>query len=146
MRRRLLKPGPLDEDEWAVMRLHPHYAYTLLKPIPFLQPALAIPYGHHERWDGSGYPRGLRRDEIPMAARLFAVADVYDALTSDRPYRPAWTAEATLTYIEKQAGMQFDPAVCAALQRVVDAEGRMPMMPSDQTQSTNSDVSAASTA
>ena len=84
----LLKPEPLTEEEWIIMRKHPQYAYDLLKPIAFLGSALDIPYCHHEKWDGTGYPRGLRGEEIPLAARLFAVVDVWDALTSDRPYRP----------------------------------------------------------
>lgn len=118
----LLKPGPLTEEEWTIMRLHPHYAYELLKAIPYLHPALDIPHAHHERWDGTGYPRGLCADEIPIAARIFAAADVYDALTSERPYRPAWTSADALTYIAEQAGEQFDPAVCDALQRLFDRE------------------------
>lgn len=107
----LHKPGPLDEEEWIVMRRHPEYAYTLLSGIGFLVPALEIPYCHHERWNGTGYPRGLKGAEIPFAARIFAVIDVYDALTSDRPYRRAWTEEAALEYIRSRAGIEFDPAV-----------------------------------
>jgi len=110
----LLKPGPLSEEEWAVMRRHPQLAYELLWPIPFLRPALDIPYAHHERWDGSGYPRGLKGEAIPLAARIFAVVDVFDALTSPRPYRPAWSREQALAYIREQAGRQFDPRVVEA--------------------------------
>jgi putative two-component system response regulator len=86
----LLKPAALSEDEWVVMRRHPEYAHAMIEPIAFLRPALPIPLCHHERWDGQGYPRGLRGEEIPLVARLFAVVDVWDALRSDRPYRPAW--------------------------------------------------------
>jgi PAS domain S-box-containing protein/putative nucleotidyltransferase with HDIG domain len=110
----LLKPGPLTPDEWAVMRRHPEYAYELLSPVSFLHPALDVPYAHHEKWDGTGYPRGLKGAEIPLAARIFAVVDVWDALTSDRPYRPAWTAEKARAYIAEQAGRHFDPAVAQA--------------------------------
>ena len=107
----LLKPAKLDPEEWEVMKRHPTYAVELLSPIEFLRPALDIPYAHHERWDGTGYPRGLSGERIPLAARIFAVVDVYDALTSDRPYRAAWTRERALEYIEDQAGKQFDPRV-----------------------------------
>ncbi len=110
----LQKPGPLTEEEWSLMRRHTTYARDLLSPIPFLRPALEIPYSHHERWDGSGYPEGLRGEAIPLAARVFAVADVYDALTSDRPYRAAWTRERALHHIRDQAGSHFDPAVVDA--------------------------------
>ena len=91
------------------MRTHPGYAHDLLKPIAFLAPALDIPYCHHEKWDGTGYPRGLKGQEIPLAARLFAVVDVWDALLSDRPYRKAWTSEQARQYIRDQAGIYFDP-------------------------------------
>lgn len=110
----LLKPGPLTEEEWAVMKKHPVYAYEWLSGIPFLKKALEIPYLHHERWDGSGYPLGLKGREIPLSARIFAVADVYDALTSDRPYRKAWPKEKALAYLKEQAGRLFDPEVVAA--------------------------------
>lgn len=110
----LLKKGPLSERQFEVMKQHPVYAYELLSPIEFLRPAIDIPYCHHERWDGTGYPRGLKGDQIPMAARIFAVVDVYDALTSDRPYREAWTPEAAKTHIREGVGTHFDPAVGAA--------------------------------
>jgi len=109
----LLKPGPLTEEEWKVMRLHPLYAYNLLSPIPYLTPALDIPYCHHERWDGSGYPRGLKGEEIPLPARIFALVDVWDALSSDRPYRKAWSHKRVFEYIQSQAGTHFDPQVVA---------------------------------
>ncbi len=107
----LLKPAKLDPDEWEVMKKHPTYAVDLLSPIDFLKPALDIPYAHHERWDGGGYPRGLSGERIPLAARIFAVVDVYDALTSDRPYRAAWPSERALEYIREQSGKHFDPRV-----------------------------------
>jgi len=107
----LLKPGPLSEDEWAIMRRHPTLAYDFLSSIAFLRQALDIPFAHHERWDGSGYPRALKGDQIPLAARIFAVIDVYDALCSDRPYRPAWPEVKAREYIREQSGKQFDPKV-----------------------------------
>lgn len=115
----LLKPGPLTEEEWAIMRKHPQYAFEMLSPIEYLRPALDIPYCHHERWDGTGYPRGLKGEQIPLAARIFAVVDVWDALTSDRPYRPAWSKERALTYIKEQADKQFDPRVVEVFLRKV---------------------------
>jgi len=110
----LLKPGPLTGDEWEIMRRHPALACEMLSPIAFLRPALAIPYCHHEKWDGSGYPNGLAGDAIPLAARLFAVVDVWDALLSDHPYRPGWPAERVRTHIESGSGSHFDPEVVAA--------------------------------
>ncbi len=110
----LHKPGPLTDDEWVLMKKHPLYAYHMLESIEYLRPAMDIPYNHHEKWDGSGYPRGLKGEEIPLAARLFAVIDVWDALTSDRPYRPKWTKEAALQYIIDQSGKHFDPRVVMA--------------------------------
>lgn len=107
----LLKPGPLSDDEWTIMRRHPVHAYHLLKNISFLAPAMDIPYSHHERWDGSGYPQGLKGSQIPLIARIFAVVDVWDALSHDRPYRRAWTKEAVFAYLQEQSGKQFDPQV-----------------------------------
>ncbi len=107
----LLKPGPLTETEWALMRKHPQFAFELLSPIEYLRNALDIPHYHHEKWDGSGYPRGLKGDEIPLAARIFAIVDVYDAVTSERPYRPAWSKEKALDHICSLAGAHFDPLV-----------------------------------
>jgi putative nucleotidyltransferase with HDIG domain len=107
----LLKPGPLTEEEWVTMRRHPQLAYDLLAPITYLRPALDIPLCHHERWDGTGYPRGLAGEQIPLAARLFAVVDVWDALRSDRPYRERWTEEKTLEHIRSSVGTHFDPKV-----------------------------------
>lgn len=105
----LLKPGPLTDAERQIMRKHPVYAYELISPIAYLEPAHHIPYYHHERWDGSGYPHGLAGEEIPKAARIFAVVDVFDALTSDRPYRHAWNADDAIAYIQNHAGEHFDP-------------------------------------
>jgi HD-GYP domain-containing protein (c-di-GMP phosphodiesterase class II) len=107
----LFKPGPLTDAEWKIMRQHPVIAHELISPIEFLRPALDIPYCHHEKWDGSGYPRGLIGDHIPLAARLFAIADVWDALCSDRPYRKAWDQDRVREHIHEQSGSHFDPAV-----------------------------------
>ncbi len=107
----LLKPGPLTEDEWKVMRLHPVYAYEMLYPVPEFRKIIDIPYCHHEKWDGTGYPRKLSSQDIPLPARIFSVVDVWDALCSDRPYRSAWPAEKVINYLQSQAGRQFDPAV-----------------------------------
>jgi putative nucleotidyltransferase with HDIG domain len=107
----LLKPDKLNEEEWQHMRMHAVYAYNLLSNITYLADALDIPYCHHEKWNGTGYPRGLKGEEIPLAARIFAVADVYDALTSDRPYRKGWPPERALDYIREQSGTGFDPRV-----------------------------------
>lgn len=107
----LHKPDKLTDEEWTTMRKHPQLAYDMLYPIEYLHPALEIPLNHHEKWDGTGYPRGLKGEEIPIVARLFAVVDVWDALTSDRPYRPAWSQEESLTYIREQSGKHFDPQV-----------------------------------
>jgi HD-GYP domain-containing protein (c-di-GMP phosphodiesterase class II) len=107
----LLKPGPLSDEEWVIMRRHPLIAVELLSSIEHLAPALDIPRSHHEKWNGMGYPDHLAGEEIPLAARLFAVVDVYDALTSDRPYRSAWTQTETMQYIIDQSGTHFDPHV-----------------------------------
>ena len=107
----LNKTGPLSEEEWNSMRKHPQYAYQLLSKIKYLKDALDIPYCHHEKWDGSGYPRGLKGEAIPKVARIFAVINVWNALISDRPYRPAWSQEKALKYIQDQSGIHFDPQV-----------------------------------
>ena len=107
----LLKPGPLTDDEWLVMKKHPLMAFEMLSPIRYLRYALDIPYCHHEKWDGTGYPRGLKGVQIPLTARIFAVVDVWDALSSDRPYRPAWSIEKTIEYIQLGSGTHFDPQV-----------------------------------
>jgi putative nucleotidyltransferase with HDIG domain len=105
----LLKEGPLTDEEFEIMKRHTSYAYALLSNIPFLLPARDIPYCHHEKWDGTGYPRGLRGLHIPLAARVFAVIDVYDALRSDRPYRKKWSHRKTCDYLREQSGSHFDP-------------------------------------
>ncbi len=107
----LQKPGKLDEEEWILMRQHPLFADRWLQQISYLKPALDIPLYHHERWDGTGYPKGLKGTEIPLAARLFAVIDVWDALRSDRPYRKAWSKKKTLQHIQSESGKHFDPEV-----------------------------------
>ncbi len=119
----LLKPGPLTDEEWTVMHLHPVYAFEMLSPIEYLRPALDIPYCHHEKWDGTGYPRGLKGEEIPISARIFAIADVHDALTSDRPYRKAWSREKTLDHILQGSGSHFDPQVVELFLKEVDIIG-----------------------
>ncbi len=107
----LFKPAALTEEEKLIMRRHPLIAAEILKPISYLSPALPIPRFHHEKWDGSGYPDGLKGEDIPLAARIFAFADVYDALTSDRPYRPAWSKADALNYIVQNSGLHFDPKI-----------------------------------
>ncbi len=119
----LKKPGKLTEDEWEIMKKHPIFAYDLLSPFDHLKPALDIPYCHHEKWDGSGYPRGLRGEEIPLSARIFAVVDVWDALRSDRPYRDAWSDEKALAYIKEQSGKHFDPQVVQIFLNVIQEWG-----------------------
>lgn len=116
----LLKPGPLDAGERAIMEKHPVYAFEFLSSTDFLQQALHIPYCHHERWDGGGYPRRLMGEQIPLAARIFSVVDVWDALRSDRPYRKAWPREKSRRHIREQSGTQFDPAVVEAFMRLID--------------------------
>lgn len=120
----LCKPGSLTEEEWAVMREHPEYARKFLSQIEYLEPALDIPYCHHERWNGTGYPQGLQGEEIPLPARIFAVIDVYDALTSDRPYRKAWSKDQAIKHIELQAGIHFDPQVVEVFLERVNGNGR----------------------
>jgi PAS domain S-box-containing protein len=114
----LLKPGPLTDDEWQIMRMHPIYAYNLLSPITFLNQALDIPYCHHEKWDGTGYPRGLAGEQIPLAARIFAIVDVWDAITNERPYRPAWPKEKAMEYIQEQVGKYFDPKIAESFIKI----------------------------
>jgi len=116
------KTGPLNEREWSIMRKHPEYAYEMVSPIAYLQPALDIPYCHHERWDGSGYPRGLKGEEIPLTARMFAIIDVWDALTSERPYRKPNAPEDTITFLKKEAGRLFDPRLVELFLNVLEQE------------------------
>jgi putative nucleotidyltransferase with HDIG domain len=118
----LLKPGPLNEEELEMIRKHPTIAYEMLAPIAYLRPALDVPYCHHEKWNGSGYPRGLRGEEIPLSARIFAVVDVWDALLSDRPYRKRWSGKKTRAYLQKQAGHHFDPRVVDVFISLLDRD------------------------
>ncbi len=121
----LRKAGPLSECEWEIMRRHPEYARSMLEPIDYLRPALQIPYCHHERWDGKGYPRGLRGREIPLAARIFTTVDVWDALVSDRPYRIRWDSERVRGYLKENAGVCFDPEVVEVFIRILEGDGPM---------------------
>jgi putative two-component system response regulator len=116
----LQKPAELTKQEWQTMCKHPQFAYDMLYPIEYLRTALDIPLHHHEKWDGTGYPHGQKGDEIPLAARLFAVVDVWDALTSDRPYRAAWSNEEALAYIREQSGRHFDPQVVDLFFKVIE--------------------------
>jgi PAS domain S-box-containing protein/putative nucleotidyltransferase with HDIG domain len=116
----LLKPGTLTDDEWVIMKRHTEYAHAMLSSIIYLRPAIDIPYSHHEKWDGTGYPRGLQGEQIPLPARIFSVVDVWDALTSDRPYRPAWSRDKTLEYIREGSGKYFDPGVVQAFLQLMD--------------------------
>jgi HD-GYP domain-containing protein (c-di-GMP phosphodiesterase class II) len=118
----LYKPGPLTEAEWDIMHRHPEFAYEMLSPINYLRQALDIPYGHHERWDGSGYPRHLSGEQIPIAARVFAVVDVWDALISDRPYRNAFTKEDAAEFVHQNSGELFDPRVVEIFLRMLANE------------------------
>lgn len=118
----LLKPGPLTAEEWDIIRQHPRYAYELLSPISYLGPAIDIPHYHHEKWDGTGYPHGLKENQIPLSARLFAVIDVYDALKSVRPYRPAWSKDRAIAYVSEQSGKHFDPAIATEFLRMMQAD------------------------
>lgn len=119
----LLNPGELTEEEQALMRRHPEHAWEMLRGVDFLRPALDIPYAHHEKWDGTGYPLGLKGEEIPFAARLFAVVDVWDALRYDRFYRPGWSAEKVKEHLREGAGTHFDPAVVPAFLRILERDG-----------------------
>ena len=116
----LNKPGSLSPEEWDLMRRHPQLAYDMLAPVRYLRQALDIPYCHHEKWDGSGYPRGLKGEEIPLSARIFAIVDVWDALRSNRPYRSAWPEEKVRAYIHEQSGVSFDPRVVNVFEHLLD--------------------------
>jgi response regulator RpfG family c-di-GMP phosphodiesterase len=120
----LLKAGSLSSEEWVIMHKHPMYAQMLISPIRYLESAMIIPYYHHERWDGSGYPLGLRNTAIPLEARIFAVVDVWDALRSDRPYRKALSNEETVQYILEQSGKQFDPEVINAFMTLLEEDAK----------------------
>jgi HD-GYP domain-containing protein (c-di-GMP phosphodiesterase class II) len=117
----LQKPGPLSEEELRIMRMHPVYAFEMLRPIAYLRPALDIPYCHHERWDGTGYPRGLKGEQIPLAARIFALVDIWDAVFSaDRPYRKPLSRSEACEHIRSLAGTHLDPAVVDVFLRMAD--------------------------
>lgn len=118
----LQKPGPLTETEWETMHQHPAYAYEMLANIAYLRPALDIPYYHHERWNGSGYPKQLKGQEIPLAARLFAVVDVWDALSSDRPYRKKMPRQEVIAYLREQSGILFDKQLVDAFLEMIETE------------------------
>jgi len=121
----LHKPEPLTEEEWVLMRQHPHYAYDLMRAIPYLQPALDIPFSHHERWDGSGYPKGLKGEDIPLPARIFAVVDIWDALLYDRVYRDAWPEEKVIEYLKNTAGIELDPEIVKVFLDLLEEEKRL---------------------
>jgi putative nucleotidyltransferase with HDIG domain len=114
----LLKHGPLDDQEMAIMKTHAEISHELLSGLSFLEKAVDIPWAHHEKWDGTGYPRGLSGTDIPLGARIFAVIDVWDALRSDRPYREAWPEDRVLAHIESLSGTHFDPEVTAVFLRM----------------------------
>jgi putative nucleotidyltransferase with HDIG domain len=116
----LLKPGKLTDEEWIIMKQHPVYALDLLYPIDYLRSSVDIPYCHHEKWDGTGYPRGLKGEEIPLSARIFAIVDVWDALMSDRPYRPAWAKEKVIEHIRSLSNTHFDPGVVEVFLENID--------------------------
>jgi HD-GYP domain-containing protein (c-di-GMP phosphodiesterase class II) len=118
----LQKPGPLNEVEWEKMRQHPRYAYEMLSPIAYLNPALDIPFCHHERWDASGYPRGLKGEEIPLTARLFSIVDVWDALCSDRPYRNKMPPTEVVRYLRKKSGQLFDPRLVDVFLSIMESQ------------------------
>jgi len=114
----LNKPNTLTDKEWKLMRLHPEFGFEILAPIPFFQTAAKIAHSHHENWDGSGYPRGLKGENIPLLARIVSVCNVFDALVSDQLYRSAWDKRNALRYIEEKAGKQFDPEIVATFLRI----------------------------
>jgi len=116
----LLKPGKLTEDDWVMMKKHPQFAYDMLSSISYLKSALNIPYCHHEKWDGTGYPRRLKEEEIPLEARLFCIVDVWDAVTSDRPYRKAWSAQEAIQYIKDQSGKHFEPNIVKVFLNMIE--------------------------
>ncbi len=118
----LNKPGQLTEDEWELVRQHSVYAYEMLRPIQFLRSTLDIPYFHHEKWGGTGYPRGLKGEQIPLAARIFAMVDVWDALRSDRSYRKAWQADRVRAHIRVLSGTHFDPQMVEVFLKLVDGD------------------------
>jgi putative nucleotidyltransferase with HDIG domain len=118
----MLKPGPLLEEEWAVMKRHPERARELLAKIPYLKSSIAIPYCHHENWDGTGYPQGLKREDIPLPARLFALVDQWEELSMNRPFRQAWSTEKVMNYIRENAGKLYDPDLAASFIEMMESE------------------------
>jgi putative nucleotidyltransferase with HDIG domain len=120
----LRKPGKFTTIEREIMEQHPRHSYDLLSRIPYLEKALDIPYCHHEHWDGNGYPRGLKGEEIPLSARIFAVIDVWDAVQSERPYNHAWSKEEAIQYLKKEAGKYFDPTCVSVFLKLVE-EGKI---------------------
>jgi putative two-component system response regulator len=118
----LQKPGPLNETEWEKMRRHPTYAYDMLSPIAYLHRALEIPFYHHERWDGSGYPHGVKGEDIPLVARLFAIVDVWDALSTDRPYRKKMPRSEVIKYLRDNSGKLFDSKLVEVFMSVIEKE------------------------
>jgi putative nucleotidyltransferase with HDIG domain len=115
----LLKEGKLTEEEWVLMRKHPQLARDMLMSIAYLKDSLDVPYCHHEKWDGTGYPQGLAGENIPLVARIFAIIDVWDALITDRPYRKKWTKQKARQYIKEQSGRHFDPQVVDAFLKTI---------------------------
>ncbi|MEI8321455.1 MAG: HD domain-containing phosphohydrolase [Alphaproteobacteria bacterium] len=124
----LLKPGKLTDEEWVIMRKHPQFAVDMLSSITYLQSAMDIPFSHHEKWDGSGYPQGLKEKSIPLAARIFAIVDVWDALRSERPYREAWLEEKVIEHIKAASGSHFDPEVVEIFLNMVDERNPRSLM------------------
>ncbi len=118
----LLKPGPLTDEEWIIMRMHPTFAHQMISHVAYLKQAIDIPYCHHEKWDGTGYPRGLKGEQIPLSARIFAVVDVWDALRSDRPYRKGWPEEKVRDHIRSLSGTHFDPKVVESFLRAIQKQ------------------------
>jgi putative nucleotidyltransferase with HDIG domain len=118
----LNKPGPLSDAEWVLARRHPEFGFEILSPIQFLEPAAQTAYCHHENWDGSGYPRGLKGENIPLPARIVSVCNVYDSLISDHPYRNGWGKKVALGYVEEAAGKQFDPEIVGAFIKLMNVE------------------------
>ena len=122
----LFKPGALTPTERKYLELHTQFGYEFLAPISFLKPAAEIAYCHHENWDGSGYPRGLKGENIPLLARIVSVCNVFDVLASDQPYRAAWDNKNALRYIEEKAGKQFDPKIVEVFLGLFSHENQLP--------------------
>ena len=118
----LLKPGKLTKKEFKIMQKHPAYGREFLKGISFLEPVIPVVYSHHERWDGNGYPDGLKGEQIPLSARIFSIVDNWDALNSDRPYRKAWHREDVVQYIAENTGIMFDPNITKRFLEMISSE------------------------